>query len=121
MLAFPVRAGETGKLYGSITPAMIADAIKAESGIEVNRRQLDFEPIRNLGKHAARVRLTIDLIPEIAVIVHREGEAVLLEQEEALEEELQEAPETASEPQPVAEPVSALPSEAPAEEETEAA
>ena len=80
-----------------------------------------FEPIRNLGKHAARVRLTIDLIPEIAVIVHREGEAVLLEQEEALEEELQEAPETASEPQPVAEPVSALPSEAPAEEETEAA
>ncbi|MCZ7551783.1 MAG: 50S ribosomal protein L9 [Anaerolineae bacterium UTCFX2] len=121
VLAFPVRAGETGKLYGSITPAMIADAIKAESGIEVNRRQLDFEPIRNLGKHAARVRLTIDLIPEIAVIVHREGEAVLLEQEEALEEELQEAPETASEPQPVAEPVSALPSEAPAEEETEAA
>ncbi|MCC7130255.1 MAG: 50S ribosomal protein L9 [Anaerolineae bacterium] len=121
VLAFPVRAGETGKLYGSITPAMIADAIKAESGIEVNRRQLDFEPIRNLGKHAARVRLTIDLIPEIAVIVHREGEAVLLEQEEALEEELQEAPETASEPQPVAEPVSALPSEAPAEEETDAA
>jgi len=121
VLTFPVRAGETGKLYGSITPAMIADAIKAKSDIEVNRRQLDFEPIRNLGKHTARVRLTIDLVPEIAVIVHREGEAVLLEQEETLEEELQEAPETAPELQPVDEPVSELPNEVSAEEETEAA
>ena len=73
-LAFPVKAGETGKLYGSITPVMIADGIQEETGIEINRRQLDFEPIRILGVHKVDIRLTIDLIPEITVIVHREGE-----------------------------------------------
>ncbi len=77
-LSFPVKAGETGKLYGSITPAMISDAIKAKSDVEVSRRQLDFEPIRTIGTHPIRVRLTIDLIPEVTVIVHREGEVVSL-------------------------------------------
>lgn len=116
VLAFPVKAGETGKLYGSITPAMIADAIKAQSEVEVNRRQLDFEPIRNLGKHMIRVRLTIDLIPEITVIVHREGEAVVLDQEEQAE-----SPEAASELQQVVEPVSESSADEQVEEETEAA
>jgi len=99
-LVFPVKAGETGKLYGSITPAMISDAIHEKTGIEINRRQLDFEPIRNLGMHLARVRLTIDLIPEIAVIVHREGEAISLDEEEqAVEvEAVEPEPETEAEP-----------------------
>ncbi len=79
-LAFSAKAGETGKLYGSITPAMIGDAIKSKTGIEVNRRQLDFEPIRTLGDHSIYIRLTIDLIPEIKVIVYREGEALSIEQ-----------------------------------------
>jgi large subunit ribosomal protein L9 len=94
ILNFPAKAGETGKLYGSITPAMIMDAIKEKSGIEVTRRQLDLEPIRTLGTHNIHIRLTIDLIPEITVIVHREGEAVGLPEAEAekLEPE-EEAPE----------------------------
>jgi len=89
-LAFPAKAGETGKLYGSITPAMIAEAIKKQSGIEVQRRQMDLEPIRSLGTYKVHVRLTIDLIPEITVIVHREGETVEMLQK-AREEELEEA------------------------------
>ena len=89
-LAFPAKAGETGKLYGSITPAMIAEAIKKQSGIEVQRRQMDLEPIRSLGTYKVHVRLTIDLIPEITVIVHREGETVEMLQK-AQEEELEEA------------------------------
>ena len=74
-LAFPARAGETGKLYGSITQHMIAEAIKDKVGIEVTRRQMDFEPIRTLGEHKIHVRLTMDLIPELTVVVHREGES----------------------------------------------
>jgi large subunit ribosomal protein L9 len=73
-LTFPVKAGETGKLYGSITPVMIAEGIKEKTGVEISRRQLDFEPIRTLGSHQVDIRLTIDLIPQITVIVHREGE-----------------------------------------------
>ena len=74
-LAFPARAGETGKLYGSITQHMIAEAIKDKVGVEVTRRQMDFEPIRTLGEHKIHVRLTMDLIPALTVVVHREGES----------------------------------------------
>jgi large subunit ribosomal protein L9 len=97
MLAFPAKAGETGKLYGSITAAMIAEAIKAQSGLEITRRQLDFEPIRNLGEHNVHIRLTIDLIPAVNVIVYREGETPMLAKpeiagsEEAIEAEVESA------------------------------
>src|SRR5512141_1837163 len=36
-VAFPAKAGETGKLYGSITPHMIAESIKEKLGVEVDR------------------------------------------------------------------------------------
>lgn len=73
-LAFPTKAGETGKLYGSITTAMLAEAIERETGVKVDRRQIDSQPLKTLGVHKARVRLTVDLIPDLTVIVHREGE-----------------------------------------------
>ncbi len=73
-LAFPAKAGETGKLYGSITSAMIAEKIEQEIGTEVDRRQIDIQPIKLLGVHHANVRLTIDLIPEITILVHRDSE-----------------------------------------------
>jgi len=82
VLTFPTKAGETGKLYGSITPQMIADAIQEKSGHKIDRHQLDAQPLRTLGAHKVRARLTLDLIPEMTVIVHREGEAAELPQEE---------------------------------------
>lgn len=107
-LTFPAKAGETGKLYGSITPQMIADAIKSKSGVEVQRRQMDFEPIRTLGTQKVHVRLTVDLIPEVTVIVHREGEKIE-----------QAQPKAEAAPEAVVEPV--LPEEAPANAAAEAA
>jgi len=95
-LAFPMKAGETGKLYGSITPLMISEAIKKKSGVEVQRRQMDIEPIRALGTYKVHVRLTVDLVPEITVIVHREGEAIELPREEQ-PEQLEETAEVAAE------------------------
>ena len=74
-LDFPVKAGEAGKLYGSVTTQMIADAINEQIEIDVDRRQIDAQPIRMLGVHDVSVRLTIDLIPEVSVLVHREGES----------------------------------------------
>jgi large subunit ribosomal protein L9 len=82
-LAFPAKAGETGKLYGSITPQMVVDSIKNKLGLEVDRRQVDLQPIRTLGEHKAHVRLTMDLVPVITILVHREGEAPQLPVEEA--------------------------------------
>ena len=74
-LYFSAKAGETGKLYGSVTTQMISDAIKEKIGVEVSRRQIETQPLRSLGTHKVPIRLTIDLIPEIEVVVYREGEA----------------------------------------------
>jgi len=74
MLAFSARASETGKLYGSITTQMIADEINKKTGVEINKRQVHSQPLRSLGEHTVEIRLTVDLIPEVNVMVNREGE-----------------------------------------------
>lgn len=78
VLPFAMKAGETGKLYGSITHQMIAEAINAKLGTQIDRKQIELQPVRTLGEHKAQVRLTVDLVPEITLIVHREGETVKL-------------------------------------------
>jgi large subunit ribosomal protein L9 len=75
-LTFPAKAGETGKLYGSITPAQIAARIKAASGLDIDRRNVGHQPLRELGEFQVPVRLTTDLIPNVRVVIHREGETL---------------------------------------------
>jgi large subunit ribosomal protein L9 len=75
-VVFSAKAGETGKLYGSITTQDVATAIQEKIRFEVKKQQIDMQPIRNLGEFTAHVRLTMDLVPEVRVIVHREGEAL---------------------------------------------
>ena len=75
-VVFAAKAGETGKLYGSITTQDVANAIQEKTRFEVKKQQIDMQPIRNLGEFTAYVRLTMDLVPEVKIIVHREGEAV---------------------------------------------
>jgi large subunit ribosomal protein L9 len=76
VLTFSSKAGETGKLYGSITTQMIAEALNSKLGTEIDRRAVEIQPVRTLGEHKAKIRLTMDLVPEIKIIVHREGESV---------------------------------------------
>lgn len=83
---FASKAGETGKLYGSITTQMIADAINEKLGLEIDRRDVETQPIRSLGEHTVLVRLTVDLIPEIKILVHREGEAITSQDDAAAEQ-----------------------------------
>lgn len=73
-LKFSAKAGDTGKLFGSITTEMIADAIKEKTGQPIDRHQIVTQPIRTIGDHVARIHLTVDLTPEVKVIVTREGE-----------------------------------------------
>ncbi|NOT06355.1 MAG: 50S ribosomal protein L9 [Anaerolineales bacterium] len=73
-LSFPAKAGDTGKLYGSITTQDIATALTEQVRFEVKRQQVDIQPIRALGEFTAHIRLTMDLVPEIKIIVYREGE-----------------------------------------------
>ncbi|MGE5249078.1 MAG: 50S ribosomal protein L9 [Bacteroidota bacterium] len=76
VLTFSVKAGETGKLYGSITTQDVAAALTEQTRFEVKRQQIDMQPIRELGEYTAHVRLTMDLVPEVKIIVRREGEAL---------------------------------------------
>jgi large subunit ribosomal protein L9 len=84
---FPAKASETRRLYGSINTQMIAEAVSEEIGVPVEAKQIESQPLRMLGKHNVAIRLTVDLIPEIEIIVFREGETP----ESALEEEEKEA------------------------------
>jgi large subunit ribosomal protein L9 len=88
-LTFAAKAGETDKLYGSITTQMVAEAMEEKTRYEVKRHQIDMQPIRMLGEFTANVRLTMDLVPEIKIIVHREGESAedLAKAEEAVDED----------------------------------
>lgn len=97
-ITFPSKAGETGKLYGSITSQMVADKVSELAGVEVDKRQIDMQPIRTLGEHNAYVRLTIDIVPSIRIMVHREGETPNLGEEVQAEEvSVEVAPEEAPE------------------------
>lgn len=139
-LLFPARAGETGKLYGSVTTAMIAEELTEKLGIEIDKKQIHSQPLRQLGMHQVSVRLTIDIIPEVSVVIYREGEspenymiapeevaaeASPLAQIEAEEEEIAEA-EAAMEaeaeevqPEAEAEPQAEVPDEEVDSEEVE--
>ena len=56
------RAGGEGKLFGSITTSDVAEAVLAQTGIELDRRKLHLdEPIRAVGTHRVTVRLHSDV------------------------------------------------------------
>ncbi len=72
-LSFTARAGETGKLYGSVTTSQIADALNEELGTEIDRRKVGVEPLRQLGEHKVVVRLGGDFQPELTVVIENEA------------------------------------------------
>ncbi|MBN1284791.1 MAG: 50S ribosomal protein L9 [Anaerolineae bacterium] len=75
-LYFGVKAGNTGKLYGSVTMGDVADALIKKLSVEVDRRRVgEGVSLRELGEHNVRVRLAADLNPVVKVIIHREGES----------------------------------------------
>jgi large subunit ribosomal protein L9 len=66
------RAGDTGRLFGSITPADIATAIKDAGGPAVDKRRIEVAaPIKTLGAHRVSVRLH----PEVEALHDQEGGA----------------------------------------------
>lgn len=121
-LLFERRAGETGKLYGSVTSSDIAEAIAEKTGIELDKRKVALpEPIRSLGKEEVLIKLMIDVTTTLQVEVLPLGG--ILERERLTEEEVQEIEEAAEgkvEP-PEAEETTAEAEETAAETEEEVA
>lgn len=68
-IAIPMRAGEEGKLFGSVTNIHIEKALKAK-GLNVDRRKIQLEePIKTLGDFEVPVRLSADISVPIKVAV----------------------------------------------------
>ena len=66
-VALKGKAGEEGKLFGSITAQDIADGLAAQ-GLEVDRRRIELEhPIKTLGFHSVAVRLHPEVHAEVKV------------------------------------------------------
>jgi large subunit ribosomal protein L9 len=74
-LTFSARAGEKGKLYGSITASQIAQALAQRLGLEsFDKRKIVLrEPIREVGTYSVPVRLSAEVTPTVTVVVLPEG------------------------------------------------
>ena len=69
-ITMPAHAGETGRLFGSITNADVADAVKAAGGPVLDKRKVVLAaPIKTVGKHAATVEVHPDVTAKITLEV----------------------------------------------------
>ena len=67
------RAGENGKLFGSVTSAQIAEKV-IEQGFDIDRRRIDLkDPIKEIGEHTVSYKLHRDLSAEFTVLVISDG------------------------------------------------
>lgn len=90
-LVFRAKAGETGRLYGSVTMIDVAERLNEELGTEIDRRKFDSDSLRDLGEHRIPIHLDRDFHPQLLVFIHPEGG----ETDEATEDAQEEAAEAA--------------------------
>ena len=68
-LMIPMKSGEEGRLFGSVTNIQIEKALKAK-GLDVDRRKIQLgEPIKTIGDHEVAIRLSADLTVPLKVSV----------------------------------------------------
>ena len=69
-ITMPAHAGDTGRLFGSITNADIAEAVKAAGGPVLDKRKVVLAtPIKTVGKHAAKVEVHPDVVATLTLEV----------------------------------------------------
>jgi large subunit ribosomal protein L9 len=58
VITIEARAGSEGRLFGSVTAADVAEAVAAQTGVELDRRKLRLDdPIKSLGTHIVPAKL----------------------------------------------------------------
>lgn len=71
IITIQAKAGNEGRLFGSVTTGDVVDAVRQQTGVELERRQLDSEPIKSVGQHTVTAKLhsdvsfpiTVDVVP----------------------------------------------------------
>jgi large subunit ribosomal protein L9 len=69
-VSLSVRAGSGGRLFGSVTPGDVAQAVKSAGGPDLDRRRIELPGhIKSLGQYQVQVRLHTDVIAKFALTV----------------------------------------------------
>ncbi len=105
VLRFEVKAGPTGSLFGSVTPTDLADELWRTAKVRVDRRKIETEPIKRIGRYEIPIALFEDVRVDVQTEVVPEGGELPSDQEleamEAAERADREA--AAGEPEPASE------------------
>jgi len=79
-----VKVGEAGRLFGAVTPMMVAEAIQEQLEVEVDRRKIETRGvIKTTGTHLAEIAVYRDIKADFTIDVVAEGEAAQASEEEA--------------------------------------
>ena len=81
------KVGDEGVLFGSVTSAMIADAIKEQLGVEIDRKRIELgKAIKVAGAHSVEISLYREIRATVTVLVGVDAEDEAAEAEAELEE-----------------------------------
>ena len=105
VLRFEVKAGPTGSLFGSVTPTDIADEIWRTRKIRVDRRKIDTDSLKRIGRYEIPIDVFQDVRVEVKTLVVPEGGelpsdeelAAMAEAERAEQREAEAPPEPSEE------------------------
>jgi large subunit ribosomal protein L9 len=87
-LRFDANAGPTGALFGSVTATNVADRLWETEKLRVDRRKLQMETIKRIGRYTVPFEIFTDVVAELKLVVAPEGQELPPEEElEALEEQ----------------------------------
>ena len=90
------KVGDEGVLFGSVTSAMIADAVKAQLGVELDRKRIELgKPIKMAGSHEVAVSLYREIRATLTVLVGVTADEEV--EEETVEETAEAETEAAAE------------------------
>lgn len=103
VLRFEVKAGPTGSLFGSVTPTDIADEIWNTKKIRVDRRKIETDPIKRIGRYDVPIGLFEDVRVEVKTEVIPEGGELPSDEELAELEAAERAEQEAAAPEPTVE------------------
>ena len=73
-LIFGRRAASTGKLFGSVTTQEIADELDRATSVDINRRRISQQSLREIGTHQVPVRLGTEVSPMLTITIVPEDE-----------------------------------------------
>ena len=73
-LIFGRRAASTGKLFGSVTTQEIADELDRVTSVDINRRRISQQSLREVGTHQVAVRLGNEMSPTLTITIVPEDE-----------------------------------------------